>query len=111
MTQLTLDSVVLVPVVCIRLSLHPLLPCRVVFDLGLSRIELSLSMLELLEVHVLNTVSAKSQILGVRKSECARDQLIPHGLLSCESLLSYVRQALLHQIFNELLTDGRSRWW
>ena len=39
MTQLTLDSVVLVPVVCIRLSLHPLLPCRVVFDFGLSVVE------------------------------------------------------------------------
>ena len=88
MTQLTLDSVVLVPVVCIRLSLHPFPPCREVFDLGLSRIELSLSMLELLEVHVLNTVSAKSHILGVRKSECTRDQFIHHGLLSRESLLS-----------------------
>ena len=67
MTQLTLDSVVLVPAVCIRLSLHPFPSCREVFDLGLSRIELSLSMLQLLEVHVLNTVSAKSHILGVRK--------------------------------------------
>ena len=54
MTQLTLDSVVLVPVVRSRLSLHPVLPCRIVFDFGLSRIDLSLHMLELSEVHVLN---------------------------------------------------------
>ncbi len=67
MTQITLDSVVLVPVVCIRLSLHPFPPCRKVFDLGLSRIELSLSILELLEVHVLNTISAKSHILRHQK--------------------------------------------
>ena len=71
MTQLTLDSVVLVPVVRIRLSLHPLLPCRVVFDFGPSRIDLTLHMLKLSEVHVLNTCSAKSHILGVKKSECA----------------------------------------
>ena len=67
MTQLTPDSVVLVPVVRVLLSLQPLPPCRVVFDLGLSRVELSLSMLELLEVHALNTVSAKSHILRHQK--------------------------------------------
>ena len=69
MTQLTLDSVVLVPVVCIRLSFHPLLPCRVVFDFCLSRIDLSLSMLELSEVHLFNAFTGKSHILGIRKSE------------------------------------------
>ena len=95
MTQLTLESVELVPVVCTRLSLHPLLPCRVVFDLGPSRIDLSLSMLELLEVHVLNTFSAKSHILGVRKSEGARDEFLHHGLLSREPLLLDTRQELL----------------
>ena len=94
MTQLTLESVVLVPVVRIRLSLHPLLPCRVVFAFGLSRIDLSLHMLELLEVHVVNTISAKSHILGIRKSECTRDQFLHHGLLSREPLLLDTRQAL-----------------
>ena len=94
MTQLTLDSVVLVVVVRIRLSLHPLLPCRVVFDFGLSRIDLTLHMLKLSEVHVLNTASAKSHILGVRKSEGARDQFFHHGLLSREPLLLDTRQAL-----------------
>ena len=88
MTQLTLDSVVLVPVVRIRLSLHPLLPCRVVFDFGLSRIDLSLSMLELSEVQCLNAFTGKSHILGIRKSEGTRDHVIHHGLLSRESFLS-----------------------
>ena len=99
MTELSHDSVSLVPVVRIRLSLHPVLPSHDVFAFGLSRIELSLSMLELFEVHSLNAFTDESHILGVRKSEGARDEFLHHGFLSREPLLPDVRQALLYQIF------------
>jgi hypothetical protein len=68
-TELSHDSVTLVPVVRIRLSLQSILPCHDVFDFRVSRIDLSLSMLKLSEVHVLNAFTGKSHILGVRKSE------------------------------------------
>ena len=111
MAQLTLDSVVLVPVISIRLSLHPFLSGHDVLCLALSRIDLSLGMFELSELHVFNTFTGKSHILRFRKSEGARDEFLHHGFLSRESVLSYVRQTLLHQIFNKLLADGRSRCW
>ena len=88
MTQLTQDSVVLVPVFRIGLSLHPILPCHVVLDFGLSRIDLSLSMLKLSEVHCLNAFTGKSHILGIRKSEGTRDEFLHHGFLSRKPFLS-----------------------
>ena len=88
MTELSHDSVTLVPVVRIVLSLHPILPCHVVFDFGLSRIDLSLSMLKLSEVHGLNAFTGKSHILRFRKSEGTRDEFLQHGFLSRESFLS-----------------------
>ena len=69
MTELSHDSVVLVPVVRVGLSLHPVLPCHVMFAFGLSRIDLPLGVLELFEMHVLNTFTGESHILNIRKSE------------------------------------------
>ena len=69
MTELSHDSVSLVPVVRILLSLDPIPPCHVVFDFGLSRIDLPLGVLELSELHVLNAFTGKSHILRIRKSE------------------------------------------
>ena len=88
MTELSHDSVTLVPVVRIRLSLHPVLPRHVVFDFGLSCLDLFLSMLDLLEVHILNAFTGKSHILGVGKSESFRDESLYHGLLSLKPFLS-----------------------
>ena len=88
MSELSHDSVTLVPVVRIVLSLYPILPCHVVFDFGLSRIDLSLSMLKLSEVHCLNAFTGKSHILRFRKSEGARDEFLHHGLLSRKPFLS-----------------------
>ena len=88
MTELSHDSVSLVPVVRILLSLNPIPPCHVVFDFGLSRIDLSLSMLKLSEVHGLNAFTGKSHILGIRKSEGTRDEFLHHGCLSRKPFLS-----------------------